>query len=218
MNRNLFHSHIKELNDEIDIMGSKVLTIFKETIESVVFNLSSEVCDSLIMKDDLIDKLEVEIQEKAIKLVALQQPMARDLRRIFTVTKVVTDLERICDLCVDILKLKKRITCGHSKNITSRIMELSSITEEMMEGALDSYLEENISLAKEVSLKDDLIDKVYIELLTELRESASSNPENVGYYTHMMFINKFVERIGDHLTNICEWTHYSKTGKIIDFN
>ncbi|MCM1990896.1 phosphate signaling complex protein PhoU [Oceanirhabdus seepicola] len=217
MVRNLFQNSIKELHKDIDEMGSFVATMVKQSIEALK-NKDIELAEKLIQDDDIADNFEKSIEEKAIILVARQQPMASDLRDIFTITKVVTDLERIADLSVDIAKITIRLKDQEYIKKLIDIPRMANIIDGMLHDALEAYLKKDVHMAQKTCKVDDEIDSLNDQIFSELLVKMMEKPSMISQSSQFLFVCRHLERIADHITNICEWTLYSVTGEHVDLN
>lgn len=217
MNRNLYSDDLRELQNEILKMSVRVKEMVKKSINALIQG-DRTLAEEMIILDDEIDNFEIEIQEKSIKLMALQQPMAKDLREIFTMTKVISDLERIGDLSVNLSRIANRV---HEHVFTEWREELEftlRVLEEMIDRSLGAYFNKDITLAERISSADEEIDRVYKEVSEKMLLFMSQDGEKVSGGNAVLFAFKYIERMGDHLTNICEWTIYTALGKIVDLN
>ncbi|WBW99635.1 phosphate signaling complex protein PhoU [Oceanirhabdus sp. W0125-5] len=217
MVRNIFKNNIKELHKDIDEMGSFVATMVSQSIEALK-NKDIELAQKVIENDDIADKYEIDIEEKAIILVARQQPMASDLRDIFTVTKVVTDLERIADLSVDIAKITIRLKDQEYIKKLIDIPRMAGIIDGMLKDALEAYFKKDIHMAKKTCKIDDEIDSLNDQIFAELLMKMMEKPAMITQSSQFLFVCRHLERIADHITNICEWTYYTVTGEHVDLN
>jgi phosphate transport system protein len=198
-------------------MGSKV----EEQIDKCIRALANQDVDlaaHIIDDDDIVDKMEMDIEAKCIKLIARQQPLAIDLRTIFTAIKIVTDLERIADHAVDIAKITFRLKDEKYIKPLIDIPKMSGIVQDMISGSLDAYVKVDTKLAEDICKKDDDIDAIYKQVFRELLEIMVKDPTTINQATQFLFVCKFLERIGDHVTNICEWIVYLVTGEFKDLN
>ncbi|AWI03927.1 phosphate signaling complex protein PhoU [Clostridium drakei] len=217
MTRTGFDIALKELHNDLLRMGSIVEKQIHQCIESLV-NKDVELADNIIKNDDLVDDLQKEIENKCIRLIAKEQPLAIDLRTIFTTTKLVTDLERMADYAVDIAKITKRLKNEKYVKELIDIPKMSEIVKEMIRRALDAYVAADVDKAYEVCKMDDEIDSLYKNVFTEMLTIMANNKQNVNQITQLLFVCKYLERVGDHVTNICEWTIYLVTGELKDLN
>ncbi|MBU3218701.1 phosphate signaling complex protein PhoU [Clostridium algidicarnis] len=217
MTRRSFDTDLKNLHREVLRMGSiveKQIHLSIKALEEQDENLSTQV----IKQDDLVDDLEREIEDKCIKLIAMQQPLAKDLRNVFTTIKIVTDLERMADHAVDIAKIVIRLKDEKYIRELTDIPRMSLIIQQMIRDSLDAYINADSSKAYDVCKMDDEIDDIYEHSFTELLKYIIEDKSNAKQATQFLFVFKFLERIADHVTNICEWTIYLVTGETVDLN
>ena len=208
-----YQSALEQLEKDILKMGSLV----EEQINDSIIALRKQdltLAEDIIAKDDIIDELELNIEEDILKLIATQQPMAIDLRRIISGFKIITDLERMGDNAVDIAKTTLRIGGEPLIKPLIDIPRMAEITQNMVKEALDAYINENVALAE----KDDLVDSLHSQITRELLTYMLEEPKNIKQGTHLMFISRFLERIADHATNIGENVIYLVTAERRDLN
>lgn len=217
MPRKVFDSHLEEMHTDLLRMGSMVEKQIFQCIESLV-NQNEKLAQQVIDNDDVIDDMQKEIENKAIKLIAMQQPLAMDLRNIFTTTKIVTDLERIADHAVDIAKVTKRLKTDDYVSQLTDITRMSNLVKEMLKVSLDAYVQGDVKRAYAICKKDDEIDALYKQIFSEFLVMMMDNPKTINQATQFLFACKYLERIADHTTNICEGTIYLVTGEQIDLN
>ncbi|MBE6044157.1 MULTISPECIES: phosphate signaling complex protein PhoU [Clostridium] len=215
--RKAFEMELSELHNDLLRMGSIVEKQIHLCIKSLA-EKDEELADEVIKNDDIVDDLMREIENKSIKLIARQQPIATDLRFIFTCINIVTDLERMADHAVDIAKITKILKNQEYIKELVDIPKMSEIVSAMIKDGLDAYVERNLDKAYEVSKRDDDVDELYKKVFGEMIELMGKNNTKIEQATQFMFICKFLERIADHVTNICEWTIYIITGKQVDLN
>jgi phosphate transport system regulatory protein PhoU len=176
--------------------------------------------EQVIKDDDKVDIMQKTIEEECIKFIATEQPLATDLRRVFTASKIVTDLERMADHAVDICKITKRLG-GSVKafdNNSEDIWEMEKKVRSMIKSAIDAYINEDEEAAYKICERDDEIDAFYKNLFGKLINAIKVDESLINKGTQLLFVIKYLERIGDHVTNICEWTIFSKTGVYVDLN
>jgi phosphate transport system protein len=212
-----FDYELQELHNDLLRMGSIVEKQIYLCIESLV-KQDSELADTIIGNDDLVDNLQREIEDKCIKLIATEQPLATDLRTIFTATKIVTDLERMADHAVDIAKIAKRLKNEKYIKELIDIPKMAHIVNEMIKESLDAYVDADVDKAYLVCKKDDEVDAIYKNVLNEMIPLMTKDQTVINQATQFLFICKFLERVADHVTNICEWTIYLVTGEQKDLN
>lgn len=213
MYRHVFDEHLKELHNELLRMGSMVERQIYDAIKSLV-EQDTELAQKVITGDNAVNDLEKEIEDKGIKLIATQQPLAHDLRNIFTTSKIVTDLERIADLAVNIAEITIKLKDEKYVKQLIDIPRMAEIVKEMVKDSIDSYVEGNVTKAEEVCQRDDTIDAYYKQIFSELLLMMMENPKIIKQASEFLFVCRHLERIGDHATNIGEWTIYLVTGEM----
>ncbi len=210
---------VRNINKELIEMANLVE---KQICESLLTlkNYDLEKADQIIKDDDKVDEMQKRIEEECIKFIATEQPLATDLRRVFTASKIVTDLERMADHAVDICKITKRIG-GEIESLegsSSELWEMDKKVRMMIKSAIEAYINEDNELAYKICESDDEIDAFYKSLFTSLINTIKVDENLIQKGTQLLFVIKYLERIGDHVTNICEWTIFSKTGVYVDLN
>lgn len=217
MTRKTFDLHLEEMHADLLRMGSLVEKQIYECIEALV-NHDIKTAEEIIKNDDIIDDMQKSIEDKAIKLIAMQQPIAADLRNIFTTIKIVTDLERMADHAVDIAKVIKRLKDEKYVKPLIDIPKIGNLVKNMIKGALDAYVDTNLDKAYEVCKMDDELDAIYKHVFSELMAMMRNDPKTINQATQFLFVCKYFERVGDRTTNICESTIYLITGEQVDLN
>ncbi|AQR93931.1 phosphate signaling complex protein PhoU [Clostridium saccharoperbutylacetonicum] len=219
MTRGSQDTRVKTINRELVTMSSLVE---KQIYESLLClkNYDVEKAKQVIKDDDKVDDMQKKIEEECIKYIATEQPLATDLRRVFTASKIVTDLERMADHAVDVCKITKRIggSISNNKEILEQLMSMESKVRSMLKAAIEAHINEDSELAYKICEKDDEIDAVYKSLFSALVNAIKVDETLIEKGTQLLFVIKYLERIGDHITNICEWTIFSKTGAYVDLN
>ena len=155
----------------------------------------------------------VDIEDRCILLIAKQQPIARDLRVIATGFKLSTDLERIGDHAYDIAKAVGGLS--GSSPAFQYTKQLADCAVEMVEGAIDAYAHADIALAEDICRRDDEMDALFAKTFLELSNLVTREAEQADQMTQLLFIARYLERIGDHATNIAEWVIYLETAERI---
>ncbi|WP_207644708.1 phosphate signaling complex protein PhoU [Caloranaerobacter ferrireducens] len=214
--RKHFDLQLKELHDSLLKMGTMVEEAIDIAIQSLI-EQDVEKAKKVIEIDDKIDVLEVQIEEKCLDLIALQQPIARDLRKISTILKIITDLERIGDHAVNIAEVVIKI--GKEKFIKPLIdiPKMADIVKKMVKNSLNSYIKEDLKLAKEVAQMDEIVDNIYKDIYIELLELLTKNKKNMPQTINLLLIGRYLERVADHTTNICERIIYMITGERVSY-
>ncbi|NFD77427.1 phosphate signaling complex protein PhoU [Clostridium botulinum] len=215
--RKVFDEELLKLHNSILRMGSIVEKQINTCIKALV-EKDEKLADEVIKNDDVVDDLEKEIEDECIVLIAKEQPLATDLRKIFTTLKIVTDLERMADHAVDIAKIAKKIKDEKYVKPLIKIPKMADLVQSMIKESLDSYVNENKEGAYKACTLDDEIDHIYKTTFKESIDTMIERKESINQLTQFLFVCKYLERIADHATNICEWTIYLITGEHIDMN
>lgn len=219
MTRGSQDTKVKNINRQLVIMADLVE---KQIYESMLClkNCDVEAVEKIIKADDKVDELQKIIEEQCIKFIASEQPLATDLRRVFTVSKIVTDLERIADYAVDICKITKRIgkSVNSLKKVSEDLWDMERKARYMIKASIDSHVNDDDEMAYRICKKDDEIDDIYRSLFASFIKAIKKDESLLQEGTQLLFVIKYLERIGDHVTNICEWTIFSKTGAYVDLN
>ncbi|KGO13472.1 phosphate signaling complex protein PhoU [Clostridium botulinum] len=215
--RKVFDEELLKLHNSILRMGSIVEKQINTCIKALV-EKDEKLADEVIKNDDVVDDLEKEIEDECIVLIAKEQPLATDLRKIFTTLKIVTDLERMADHAVDIAKIAKKIKDEKYVKPLIKIPKMADLVQNMIKESLDSYVNENKEGAYKACTLDDEIDHIYKTTFKESIDTMIKRKESINQLTQFLFVCKYLERIADHATNICEWTIYLITGEHIDMN
>ena len=158
-----------------------------------------------------IDHMEREIESICLKLLLHQQPVARDLRQISAALKMITDMERIGDQAEDIAEILTFLD-GRTGDECGEIRKMAEATIRMVTDSIDAYVKQDLGLAKAVSDYDDVVDKCFDSIKSNLIEMITENTEDGEYAIDLLMIAKYFERIGDHAVNIAEWVEFSVTG------
>lgn len=220
MTLNTQKSKIKEINSQIELMASLVeKQIYRAML--ALKNMNIKEADEVIKEDDRVDELQKRIDEECIKFIATEQPLASDLRHVFTATKIVTDLERMADYAVDICKLSKRISKSSLTEFKESALALWTMEEkvrEMITLGIKAYIEIDDVKAYEICKMDDSIDILYASIFEDILKAVKLKGDNITSDARLLFVAKYLERVADHVTNICEGIIYSKQGKYVDLN
>ncbi|MEC5425100.1 phosphate signaling complex protein PhoU [Virgibacillus sp. C22-A2] len=217
MARENFAEQLNELKTALLDMGN----LAHEALDNSITALKEQDLEKalkVIDDDSKINSLEEEINEKAIWLIAKEQPLATDLRRLIATLKITTDIERIGDLAVNIAKSVIRIGDIHLIKPLEGIPKMATIAQNMIEDVLKAYYEEDILKAKEIADIDDKVDKMYGRRIQELMEFMTKQPEFISQITQLAFVCRYLERAADHTTNISESIIYLVKGKVLDLN
>jgi phosphate transport system protein len=216
-NRSGFHTSLEFVQQELLAMGDSVENLILRAVDSLS-HLDEQLARETIENDDEIDDYLTKIDEMCLRLIALQQPMASDLRIIGTALKIATDLERIADHAVDISKITIRFSGETLVKPLETIPQIAEFAIEMLRESLIAYTERNVHRAAALAEKDDQVDKLYSTVMQELMSLMGSDYNRNRQLTHLIFVAHYLERVADHATNIGESVIYMVTGKRKDLN
>lgn len=213
-----FHVDLETLRDKIVELGSLAEIAMEKSIDALT-NQNVDLALQIIEEDNKADRLDEEINDFAILLIAKQQPVAIDLRRIFVAIKISTDVERIADFAVNIAKSTIRIGKTSQPLIQiENIKKMHSIATEMLSLVLKAYYDEDVVLAKKVADMDDQVDELYGQNIRELLQLTKDHPDMIPEITQLSFICRYIERMADHTTNISENILYLVKGRHYELN
>ncbi|RBW70907.1 phosphate signaling complex protein PhoU [Bacillus taeanensis] len=210
--REKFQSDLDELKNSLLELGTLAEVAMIRAIDSLKHQ-DLEEAKRIITDDYKINELEKQINERAILLIMKQAPVASDLRRIVTVLKVSSDLERVGDLAVNIAKSVEHMGSTPFLKKIEDIPLMASLAQKMLANVLDAYYKEDTVLANTTAKLDDEIDELYGSLIQELLELMAVHPKSISQITQLAFICRYIERIADHATNISESTIYLVRGE-----
>ncbi|WP_374573167.1 phosphate signaling complex protein PhoU [Phenylobacterium sp.] len=216
MNEHIVKSYEDELNAltaECARMGGLTEAQVSDALEAVV-KRDQQLAGTVVSRDDRLDALETEIERKAIRLIALRQPMANDLRRTVSAMKIANNLERVGDLAKNIAKRALVIIESEPMTPLGRSIErMGRLVSMRLKEVLDAYTSSDLDRAVVVWARDDEVDEHYNSLFRELLTYMMGDPRTITACAHLLFVAKNLERIGDHATNIAEIVHYEITGE-----
>lgn len=213
----MFDSQLLNVKHKVLRMGTLVEKVVEMSVTSLK-DQNLELAKMVNVEDNKIDKLDIEIENDCMKLLALQQPLAKDLRIIATVMKILTDLERMGDNAVNISKITQEIGKEQLYKPLIDVPIISEIVQKMVKLSLDAFMNEDIKLAEEVAKMDEKVDELYKKIINEILELVTTtNTINI-QGTKLMFVGRYLERIADHATNICERVIYMVTGELKEIN
>ncbi|MEQ5776379.1 MULTISPECIES: phosphate signaling complex protein PhoU [Thalassospira] len=207
-----FDDELTRLNNIISQMGGLAESQLISAIRAIS-KRDSELAEQVIVSDLRIDKLEQEVQDFAVRVLALRQPMADDLRQVVTALKLSNDLERIGDLAKNIAKRAQVLNQMAPIRPVQVIPNMARLAQEIIKDVLDAYIENDAEKAQRVWARDQEVDDMYNSLFRELLTYMMEDPRNITASTHLLFIAKNIERIGDHATNIAETIYYRIKGE-----
>lgn len=217
MTRNLLEKRMQLLTSELAEMGSLVEKQLYNSIEAFK-NKDMVLAKKVIENDDEVDELNKKIEEQCLKFMAMESPVATDLRKIFTTSKIVTDLERMADYAVDICKVAQRVELDILGEECEPVWQMVDILRKMIKRSLEAFVTGNVKEAYEICKMDDEVDILYRGLFNDILKKMAKNETIINKGAQILFASKYLERVGDHVTNICEWIIFSSKGDYVDLN
>ncbi|HUC70197.1 MAG TPA: phosphate signaling complex protein PhoU [Stellaceae bacterium] len=198
-----YDEELRRLNNTITEMGGLAESQLAAAIEAVV-ERDSDLAASVVETDAKVDQLQRDLDNLAIRLLALRQPMARDLREIFSAIKIGSDLERICDYAANVAKRSIILDQSPPAQPVYALPRMARLAELLVKEVIDAYVARDADKAYAVWMRDEELDEMYASLFRELLTYMMEDPRNISASTHLLFMAKNIERIGDHATNIAE--------------
>lgn len=215
--RKQFDEGLEELRVLLRQMGQHVSGALDHAIVSMKTH-NTELAQEIIKNDSTLNQLEENILDVGSRLIIKQQPVAKDLRRIIVAFKISTDLERMGDLASDVAKVTLRMEGQELLKFLVDISQMAEIVQGMIDDSITSYLDENTDLAYQMADQDDKVDALYSKMITELYSFMMNSPSQASQAMLFLLVARYIERIGDHATNVGESTVYLVTGQRPDLN
>jgi phosphate transport system protein len=213
MTRTVFTQSMQELQEQMLSLGSMVDKAVARSVEALRAQ-NVEQARGVILYDEQINNLRWKIENECTLVIATQAPLARDLRYIFAIAHIATELERMADYAQGIAKLTIQTANVPLLKPLTDLPRMADLGRELLAGALDAFVEQDADGAREIAARDDEVDNLYDQVYRELLTFMISDPSTVPRATHLLWIAHNLERIADRVTNICERTIFSVTGKI----
>ncbi|MCT3359521.1 phosphate signaling complex protein PhoU [Latilactobacillus curvatus] len=216
--RRLFEDELNDLHVRFSEMGMMVNEAIYKSVKAFI-NHDKQLAREVIADDHKINERETDLERKSFELIALQQPVSTDLRVIVTIMKASSDLERMGDHAVSIAKSTIRVK-GNTRvpDIEKDIADMADKVKQMVEEVLDAYVKEDRKKAIKIADEDVAInaysDNIYDDCIKEMQRDSEAVVGSMDY----MLVASYLERIGDYVTNICEWIVYLRTGKVVELN
>ena len=217
MVRETYHKDLHKLKEEVVTMGSLVSKAIGDSVLSLK-ERDSDLAQKVIEMDKEIDAMDHKIEEDCMRLLALQQPMARDLRLIISALKMSIDLERIGDLSLEIAVITKITASVPPIKPLVDLPRMSDICQDMLKNIIIAFENKDVEAAKIAAKRDDEIDMLFDQVRRELISFMIEDPKKITGAQHLTFVARYLERIGDHLTNISENVVFMVTGERVELN
>ncbi len=206
--RSKFDEQLRQLNLEMTDMDNMIEKAIQDAMEAF-FSQNVDKAKQVMENDELVDRAQKNIESICFQLLIQQQPVARDLRTITAAMKMVTDMERIGDQAADISELTVVMADKPYQINTAHIKKMAAETILMLRKAVEAYVERDMDKANEVISHDDVVDQLFVKVKADLIEVIQKKTESAEHAADLLLVNKYLERIGDHATNIAEWVIFS---------
>jgi phosphate transport system protein len=216
-NRSVFHRELERLQDEVLVLGSMVEKATLRSIEALR-DRDLAAAQVILIEDGLLNRKRFEIEEAALLLIATQQPMASDLRRLAAIVHIVTDLERMGDYAAGIARIALQIG---DEPLIKPLIDIPRMAEKatsMLRRALDAFIERDVIAAEAIAREDDEVDALYQQVYRELLMLMLANPRTIDQATHLLWVAHNLERVADRVQNICERVVFVSTGRMQEFS
>jgi phosphate transport system protein len=209
--RQTFDAQLRALEQRLLRMGAFVEGMLEDSVNALA-KQDIALAEEVVRRDDVADEQDIDIESTSMHLLALQQPMSKDLRVIGTALKITTDLERIGDYSVDIAKTALVLAGERYPSPLVRIPRMADYTVEMVQGALEGFVNRDFKKIEEVIALDDRVDELYVEVWEMLVKEMQENRESIVRAANLILVARYLERIADHAVNVAERVYYMETG------
>ncbi|NLB51631.1 MAG: phosphate signaling complex protein PhoU [Syntrophomonadaceae bacterium] len=217
MIRESLEKELIKLKEEVTKMGRLLADQVYKSVKSLV-DKDLQLAREVIENDDIVDKMQMELESKALGLIALKQPMASDLRLIATVLRIIVDIERMADHAEDIARIAIEL---HDKKYIKPLIDIPRMSDNaqaMIETALVAFIEEDVTTSNSLIAMEIEMDYLYDQIFRELLSYMLQDQKNIPQATALLLVAGHLERIGDHATNLGEMVIYTVEGRRIDLN
>jgi len=215
--RETFERDLATLNEDLLRLGAMVDSALRRSVEALKTR-KTDLAEAVIAADNTIDALHLELEERCLRLIATQQPMAKDLRMIAAVWAITIDLERMADHAEDIAQAALRMAGKPPLKPLIDVPRMVDLVREMLREGLDAFARRDAELAERMAARDDDVDTLYSQVYRELLTYMIEDPKNITRATHLLLVAQALERAADHATNIAERVIYMVTGSLKELN
>lgn len=211
--RKSFDDELGEVKQDILKMGSVVEEMLVGSIKALR-ERNAILAEEIIAKDDVVDEYNLVIEQRCLQLLALQQPMARDLRMIAAALYIIKDVERMGDYALDIAKAAKKLADMEPVKPLVKIPHIAQIVQRMLHDSLQAFVDQDVEMISEVAREDDEVDALYRQVRDEMIDLIQQDPKTTQRAVELILVARYLERIADHITNVGERIAYMETGEI----
>lgn len=211
MSREYYVNQIKGLENGLVALGDECMRLLSLSLKSLV-NKDKALAETVLEGSKKVEKDGLELEHKCIELLALQQPMASDLRFLITTLRILTDFDRLSRYAWDISKITLRIDTEPMLPQINDILELYKLVNGMIKDSLASFVTGNVELARGMGARDDVVDAKYDQIRRALIDEMVRRPSSIDMASHLSFVAMYLERTADHACVIASWTIYRVKG------
>ncbi|HVL38652.1 MAG TPA: phosphate signaling complex protein PhoU [Fimbriimonadaceae bacterium] len=209
--RHLYDQQLQDLEHDLLEMGSLAEAMVGQAVEALV-RLDTALAMDTLVQDDEVDRRDIEIETRCIRLLALQQPMAGDLRVVGTAMKMITDIERVGDLACDIAKAALKIEKEMGSTDYIDVPKIAGVARAMFRESLEAYVRRDMDLVRVVCSRDDEVDDLYRLMRGQIHDKMRQSPDDVVSASWLLLAIHHIERIADHAVNVAERVAFMMTG------
>lgn len=213
--RETFTQQIEQVEATLTRLAGFVVEMLSEAMQALI-EQDEQRAERVIYMDDVADDLDMQIEQSCMRLLALQQPMARDLRTIAAAMRVSTDYERVADYSVDIARSALALAKEPYFKALVDIPRMAEITQGMVRDSAQAFVSRDLALVRGIIERDDEVDRIWYGLLGELVRHMQRDPQVINQATHLLLVARYLERIADHVVNVAERISYMETGRFED--
>lgn len=218
MLRTQFDEELNDLHQQFYQMGIDVSDAVHKSVRAFITH-DKELAKEVILNDEKINEEELRLEKKSFEMIALQQPVTTDLRMIVTIMKASSDLERMGDHAVSVAKATIRVK-GQKRipEVEEMISKMSDYVKKMVDSVMKAYIDADSDKAREIAQEDELVNEYFKKVYNASIKEMQAHPETVISGNDYLHVASYLERIGDYVTNICEWIVYLSTGRLLELN
>ena len=213
MTRQAYMEELDKLYAEVIRMGT-VIEESLDDVENALYKMDRKLAEKIIKADDVVDKMEHDVERSCIDMIAKQQPVATDLRRVTSIMRIISDLERIADHCSDISEYIIMLSEEKEIPMPEYVPEMIECTKKMIRETVDAFVSDDKEEAEKVIAADDEVDDYFVSIRDEMAIAMKHNPERIKQYIDYLMIIKYLERMADHSTNNAGWITFIVTGEL----
>lgn len=213
MTRQVYLEELEKLHCQVIQMGAMIEESL-DRVENALYHMDREQAEGIIADDDRVDRMERDIEQACIDMIGKQQPVATDLRRVTSIMRIISDLERIADHCSDISEYIILLSKEREIPMPEHVREMIRCTKQMIRLTAEAFVDDDRGKADRVIEADDTVDGYFAAIRDEIAIAMKHSPDRIKQYIDYLMIIKYLERMADHSTNIAGWINFVVTGEL----